>query len=278
MNNQNSEENLIQIFNLLKLHLTKPLNIEKSGNKYIIINNETIILKIFQNQNKQIELEFSEFKQKDFNQNNIEIINFIIKLLRNNNIKFFYNELKYKQINENHNLQINNNYKHTKDIQEKCNDANAYFYSMLNPKSLQYKKGILIYHNKNLIGILKLVPKKMFDNYFDAEIEQKTILSFKLPNNNVPLEEYMIYNTDKETYLKIKEKINIQNIYYKSIFSIIFKNKWIKINFTGKFPINKNNKRSLFFETSIDKEFIKKIEYTYNQNKNKTNFDTEINL
>jgi hypothetical protein len=274
-----NNENILDKINLiLKPSLNKPVEIVKSGNIYLILNNETSILKIIINHKKQIELEFMEFNQKKYNKDNLEIINIIIKILRKNNIKFFYNELKLKQLEENHNLQTNMNYKHTENEQSKCQDANKYFYQMFDKNSSDYKKGVLIYHNKILIGVLKLVPKSFHDFHFDNEVEQKTILSFRLHNNNVPLEEFMIYNTSKETYLKIRDKININKIYNKGFLNRIFSNKWAKINFTGEFPINKIHKRRLFNENTHDKIFIKKIEYTYNQNKDKTDFDATIEL
>ena len=47
MNNDNI---LDQINLILKPHLTKPIEIVKSGNRYLILNNETNILKIIINQ------------------------------------------------------------------------------------------------------------------------------------------------------------------------------------------------------------------------------------
>ncbi len=279
MNTQNQSQDLDQIYQIIKSKIKSPIKIQKYNQNTIIITyNNTYLIEILKNKNNQIEFKPQINKRVEFNPNNIRVIEILIQILKKNNINILYNELLLKQVQENHSLQTNPNYIHTENTQEKCHDANTYFYKIFNKNSLQYKKGILIYHNKILIGVLKLVPKTIFDFHFDNEIEQKTILSFKLPNNNVPLEEFMIYNTDKKTYLKIKDKIDVYKIYEKSIFTRLFKNKWTKINFTGQFPINKSYKRSLFNNTQIEEKFKNKIEYTYNENKNKTNFDAEINL
>ena len=66
-----------------------------------------------------------------------------------------------------------------------------------------------------------------------------------MPDNNIPLEELTIYNSSKELYFKIKEKINVEEITKRKLLERFTSVKWKKINIIGKFPINKTFKEHL---------------------------------
>jgi len=290
--------NFLKLKKILTQSLKSPIQLKFSPETIIISKNKILILKINLTSKNIIEIKFeiTYYPDNSYSKENIQIIEIIFNLLRQNNIQFHYNELELKQYKEFINLKLNPNYKHTSDVLGKCSKANNYYYNIFNPKSLDFRKGILLYHNSQLIGVLKLVLQKKFEQEYNIENNQKTFLSFKMPDNNIPLEELTIYNSSKELYLKIKEKININKILNRRFLERLKTPKWKKVNIIGQFPINKNGSEYLLKDIRITKmdqfrfqtdnitinefklKFIQIIKSEYEKNKNNKKFDAEIKL
>lgn len=282
-------EDFEKIKQILINNFSNPIKINTYPSIIYIENFRIRVLEIKLNKINQIELIFdSPYKPEEF-----EIIKIIMTLLRKNKINFLYNELKFNHLNNINEEKTNPNLRYTTENLPKCLDATKYFYQMFNKKSSHYKKGILIYHNKQLIGVLKLVPKPLMTQLFDFESDIKTFLSFKIGDNQVPLKELYIYNTTKSVYLKIKEKIDTEKIISRGFFNNLFKKpNWVKINLIGQLPISHISVYLLENEniTAITNKYEKieiekfKIYFTnliqkeYDLNKNKLDFDAEIEL
>lgn len=288
-------ETIREIYDYLKDKLKSPFIVERHV-ELILISNISIPednndIAIIKKDKHNFKVEYIESK---CDKEKIEMFEIILRLLRETNTKIKYNQKQITQVKELIKLENNNNYVNTEQHWGKCSFANNYFYEIFDPKNEVYKRGILIYHNNILIGVIK--TKK-----------NPTMLSFKLNENDVPLEKLTIYDIPNDLIKQINKIILNPSKMRK--FKTKFKRDWYRINLIGQLPINITNQRKLLdpkeirpahlrleeiegneeYEYVVKKEnektklgivrtMIERIAKTYKQNKNKNKFDGTIDL
>ena len=306
---------LEQTYNLLKSKIEKPYTLHFTMFDILISDttnnkNETnseIIYRITQYNKDKIMLK----KEKTYLTYNQKLLyKFLVQLLQINQIKLNFDQSIITNLKNEQKIINNSDYKNITYQIGKCRDLNEIYYSLFDPLSKDTKKGILIYHNEELIGVMNMIPLR----YSDEEYHDN-ILSFKLDENKVPLEKLRIYNSSEELSNIIENNINTNKIRHTGMFPKIFKPKWTRINIIGNLPLNLKHKRYLFSKSKISemteleqttqkenpnrktnqitgkinkfryqtdlgfiKTLINRISKEYNQNKDIRKFDLEIKL
>lgn len=257
--NQNVFKSGENIFNILIEMKTKRIFNSHSTNRDIllIIHDKTL---------NKFKIEFrSDFDYKE----DFELFNKILNFLINEVVEF--NKQKIEELKNQSNEKNKLHYSFSSSFfQSKCAKAEKTFYLILNPNSRYYKKGLLIYHNSNLIGVVKFKLNRTF-------------LSFKTNENNIKLQKLTIYDLPKKI-LQLISKITLNQ------------KDWKKVNLIGELEFGKYSKKMNEFNyvgiqleeikhENLEKsplgykqEIISFINHEYEQHKNSKEFDMTINL
>ena len=196
----------------------------------------------------------------------------ILSVLKHTNSSYSYSKKEYKKLQKQAQFRLPENISLFNTYSSKCYKAEKSFYFILEPTTAYYKRGILVYHNKNLIGLLKLKYNR-------------TLLSLKLDENSVPLQKLTVYDIPQDWAKQINQLP-------------LKKTDWTRVNIEGNFKVGKYTKELKEFNAILNlndqnlsdeaifniqnskkgfkKELITRIHQVYEENKNISSFDLEI--
>ncbi len=260
---------LEETYNILKSKIEKPYTLHFTTFDILIndtTKNETeseIIFRITQYNENKIILR----KEKTYLTYNQKLLyKFLVQLLQINQIKLNFDQSIITNLKNEQKVNNKSDYTNITHQIGKCRDLNEIYYSLFDPLFKDTKKGILIYHNGTLIGVMDMMALR-----YSEEDYHDNILSFKLDENNIPLEKLRIYNSSEKLSKIIDENINTNKIRHTGFLPKIFKPKWTRINIIGNLPLNLEHKRYLFSKSKIN-EMSELTQTSQNENPNrKTN-------
>jgi hypothetical protein len=284
------------VFEELKKIFKTPYKLNLTSNEIEIKYNLIQLMKIIY-----------EFKTNTYIIENVDIndlpqtdttFNILVNFLEKYNLNHSENYTNLHALNQRKELLKNKNIKIIKtEIDNRCEQTEYFFYKIFQKKSKYYNKGILIYLNSQLIGLIKLKGTKLM-------LSLKTKNPISKNQTQIPLEEFGLYEFSEKDLKKIN-KYNFLTKYKKN------KNKdFYRVNIintpnlktTNKYTDHLLNPKRIDeilneqvphdiedtldwanFEEFLEKEnykqvFTENINRIYNENKDITKFDKTIKL